>query len=72
MKVKNRHEAGFTLLEGLIVIGIMMVLTGMAVIGSLRLHANLSRQRRVGHSQQPVARGTSDLHQPTALGTDYD
>jgi len=34
VKVKNRHEAGFTLLEGLIVIGIMMVLTAMAVIGS--------------------------------------
>lgn len=34
MKVHKRNEAGFTLLEGLIVIGIMMVLTGMAVVGS--------------------------------------
>lgn len=34
MKLKNKREQGFTLLESLIVIGIMGVLTAMAVIGS--------------------------------------
>lgn len=34
MKVTNKHEQGFSLLEVLIVIGIMAVLTGMAIMGS--------------------------------------
>lgn len=34
MRVKTKHEQGFTLLETLIVVGIMGVLTGMAVIGT--------------------------------------
>jgi prepilin-type N-terminal cleavage/methylation domain-containing protein len=34
VKLKNKREQGFTLLESLIVVGIMGVLTAMAVVGS--------------------------------------
>ena len=34
MRVSRKHEQGFTLLETLIVVGIMGVLTAMAVVGS--------------------------------------
>ncbi len=34
MRVTRKHERGFTLLECLIVVGMMMVMTAMAIVGS--------------------------------------